>query len=123
MPHIMFMAAGALAAVWFLVHVFIGGREIARPLVQATGLAPQVRHTQYLCWHFTSVGIACMSGLFFASAFGGPSAFATSATLMAAGFCGVGVALVISIGESHARLPQGWLFLPVTALGVIGHLM
>ena len=123
MTNLIFGAAGALAALWFVVHLFIGGRQIARPLLEAHTLNPLVRHTQYLCWHFTTVAIAGMAIFFGMAAMTGTTAFATSATVLAGGFVVAGVGLVVSLGESHARLPQGWLFLPVAALGVMGHLI
>ncbi|MEM1065450.1 MAG: hypothetical protein AAF771_15565 [Pseudomonadota bacterium] len=123
MSTLFFAAASALSALWLAVHVLVGGREIAHPLLRASALTATVRHTQYLCWHFTTVAIAAMAALFGAAAFLGETAFATSATLLAAGFFVVGVGLVIALGEHHTRLPQGWLFLPVAALGVAGHLL
>jgi hypothetical protein len=99
------------------------GREIARPLIEATELSPVVRHTQYLCWHFTTVAIAAMAVFFFLAAATGLTAYATSATVLAMGFFVVGVGLVFSLGEAHARLPQGWLFLPVAGLGLAGLLL
>ncbi len=121
MTQFIFATAGAFAALWFAVHLFVGGRQIASPLIEAQELKPLVRHTQYLCWHFTTVAIAAM-GLFFGiAAISGTIAFATSGTVLAAGFFIVGVGLVVALGESHARLPQGWLFLPVAALGLAGH--
>ena len=123
MSQILFGTAGALAALWCAVHLFVGGHQIARPLVNAESLDPVVRHTQYLCWHFTTVAIAGMAIFFGIAATSGSIAFATSATLLAVGFFLVGVGLMVSLGESHARLPQGWLFLPVAALGVAGHLL
>ncbi|MEM6409802.1 MAG: hypothetical protein AAF700_15495, partial [Pseudomonadota bacterium] len=61
MENTLFAVAGALAAIWLAVHFFIGGRQIARPLIEAGALPSVVRHTQYLCWHFTTVAIACMA--------------------------------------------------------------
>jgi len=121
MADLVFGAAGAFAALWFAIHLFVGGQQIARPLVETQALKPVVRHTQYLCWHFTTVAIAGMAIFFCMAPVTGTIAFATSATLLAGGFFVVGVGLVISLGESHARLPQGWLFLPVAALGLLGH--
>jgi len=123
MGSILFGFAGALAALWLAVHTFIGGRQIARPIVQAKELSPVVRHTQYLCWHFTTVAIAAMAASFFLAAATGLTAYATSATILAMGFFVVGVGLVLSLGEAHARLPQGWLFLPVAGLGLAGLLL
>jgi hypothetical protein len=123
METILFGSAGALAAIWLAVHTFVGGRQIARPLVEATSLSPVVRHTQYLCWHFTTVAIAAMAAFFLLAATTGLTAYATSATVLAMGFFVVGVGLVFSLGEAHARLPQGWLCLPVAGLGLAGLLV
>ncbi|MEO0918245.1 MAG: hypothetical protein AAFY31_14870 [Pseudomonadota bacterium] len=123
MAQLTFGVAGAFAALWFAVHLFIGGKQIARPLIEASNLNPVVRHTQYLCWHFTTVAITGMAIFFGLAVVTGTVAFATSGTLLAAGFFLVGVGLVISLGESHVRLPQGWLFLPVAALGFAGHFL
>ncbi|MEM6694297.1 MAG: hypothetical protein AAF626_06505 [Pseudomonadota bacterium] len=123
MENTLFAVAGALAAIWLAVHFFIGGRQIARPLIEAGALPSVVRHTQYLCWHFTTVAIACMAILFCAAIITGVAAYAMSATLLALGFFAVGVGLVIILGEAHTRLPQGWLFLPVAALGLAGLLV
>lgn len=120
MESMLFGSAGGLAALWLAVHTIVGGREIARPLVEANELTPVVRHTQYLCWHFTTVAIAFMATFFLLAAFTGVTAYATSATVLATGFFVVGVGLVISLGEAHGRLPQGWLFLPVAGLGLAG---
>ncbi|MEM7076554.1 MAG: hypothetical protein AAF484_15795 [Pseudomonadota bacterium] len=123
MAPVFFAAAGALAAIWLAVHTVVGGREIARPLIEAVDLPAVVRHTHYLCWHFTTVTIACMAGLFGIATVTGIAAYAMAATLLAAGFFGVGVGLVVALGEAHARLPQGWLFLPVAGLGLAGLLL
>lgn len=120
METMFFASAGSLAAIWWAIHTFVGGRQIARPLVAATELPPLVRHTQYLCWHFTTVPFACMATFYFLAAFTGVTAYAIAATLLSSGFVVVGVGLVISLGEDHGKLPQGWLFLPVAALGLLG---
>ncbi len=123
MEDMFFAGAGGLAAIWLVIHTFIGGRETARPLLQASSLVSVVRHTQYLCWHFTTVAIAWMAALFMFAAFTGAAAYATSATLLASGFFVAGVGIAFALGENHARLPQGWLFLPVAGLGVAGHVL
>ncbi|MEJ6390238.1 hypothetical protein [Gymnodinialimonas ulvae] len=111
--------ASALAAIWFAVHLILGGRQIAGPL-RRSGLDPIVRDTQYLCWHFTSVAIAAMALFFALAAILGESAYAVAGLVLAAGFWISGVGIVVAIGQSHAKLPQGWLFLPVAALGLWG---
>ncbi|MEL6841380.1 MAG: hypothetical protein AAFP85_19010 [Pseudomonadota bacterium] len=114
------LIAGALALIWLIVHLFVGGRQIARPLLTAPDLAPIVRETQYLCWHFTSVAIAAMAGLNLWAVIADDRAFAVAALILAAGFAVVGIGLVSRLGSRHSDLPQGWLFVPVAVLGLLG---
>ena len=115
-----FLAASALATLWLFVHIFLGGRQIARQLLGATDLHPVVRDTQYLCWHFTTVGIAGMAGFNGWAALSGDASFAIAAAALALGFALTGIGLTVRIGARHKDLPQGWLFLPVAALGALG---
>lgn len=115
-----FLTAAGLSALWFGVHLVLGGRDIAKPLLAATDLTPVVRDTQYLCWHFTSVAIAAMAGFFLWAGITGENAFAVSGTLLAAGFFLTGTLLTALIGARFKDLPQGWLFLPVAGLGLAG---
>lgn len=117
-----FVLAAALSAAWLVVHIVVGGRQIARPL-RASALDPVVRDTQYLCWHFTSVAICGMAVFFALAAVSGIAAYAVAGVGLAAGFCVCGVGLVIAMRQRHADLPQGWLFLPVALLGLWGILV
>ncbi|WP_299375481.1 hypothetical protein [uncultured Tateyamaria sp.] len=116
----LFVAAAGLAALWLAVHVVVGGRQIARPLIAAPELSATVRHTHYLCWHLTTATIVCMAAFFATAALTGIAAYAMAATVLALVFSIVGVGLVFALGETHARLPQGWLFLPVAGFGLAG---
>ena len=120
MNNIYIVAAGLLALVWLTVHIFVGGRQIARPLLTAPDLAPIVRETQYLCWHFTSVAIGSMAGLNLWAVFSGQPAYARAAMVLASGFVVVGIGLVVMRNTRHIDLPQGWLFVPDVLLGGVG---
>lgn len=115
-----FWAAAFLSSAWFLVHIFIGGREIAAPLRDSRALPMVVRETQYLCWHFTSAAIAFMAVAFALAAVSGIAAYAVAATLLSAAFSVTGVGLVALRGKSFRILPQGWLFVPVAGFGICG---
>ncbi len=118
-----FGIALSLSLAWFFVHLILGGRQIAAPLRQSTELHPVVRDTQYLCWHLTSAGIAVLAALFALAILLGDPAYAVAATLLAASFTAVGVLIVPPIGQTFRNMPQGWLFLPVTLLGLWGLLV
>lgn len=113
-------AAAALSSIWLAVHLIVGGRQVAGPLLAATTLPALVRETQYLCWHFTSVAIAAIALFFFCALATGNSAFAICGTVLAAGFFVVGVGIVLLRRQSHMQFPQGWLFLPVALMGLLG---
>ncbi len=120
MQSLYFYAAGAISGVWLLVHLFLGGREVARPLLASVELDPMVRDVQYLCWHFTSVGIAGIALFYVLAAMSETVSYAVAGTVLAAGFTVTGVGLVIKQKAAHLKVPQGCLFLPVALFGVLG---
>lgn len=115
-----FSAASTLSAIWLVIHLTAGEREVGQPLLQAEELEDVVRETQYLCWHFTSVSIACMAGFFGLAAFWDVGVLAAAGLALASGFALCGIGLVTIRGASHRLIPQGWLFVPVAVLGLLG---
>ncbi len=115
----LFFAAGGLSALWLVVHVIIGGRDIVRPAL-ASGLSPVVRDTLYICWHYTTASIALMAALFIWAGVSPNVTGAAIALALAAAFAIVGIVLVLRQGGRYRDLPQGWLFVPVAVLGGIG---
>ncbi|MBV2358512.1 hypothetical protein KUH32_01880 [Thalassococcus sp. CAU 1522] len=117
--NIWFAAASALSVLWLGVHLFIGGREVAAPL-RNSDLPPLVRDTQWLCWHYTTMAIGVMAAIFGLAAWSGETAYALSGLMLAVGFAVFGIVLAPLVGAPYRRVPQGWLFVPVVALGVLG---
>lgn len=117
--YIAFASAALVSFVWFLVHLFVGGKEVARPLL-ASDTDPLVLQTLYLCWHLTSVTIAIMAILFAMAAWLATPAYGVAGLIVAAGFALVGIGVVPLRGWSYKIVPQGWLFVPVVALAAIG---
>ena len=115
-----YILAAATSGIWLLVHLFLGGRDVAVPLRASASLAPEVRDTAYLCWHLTSIAIGALGVAFALAALTGTAAYAILGTGMAAAFAVLGIAMVPAIGQSFRVMPQGWLFVPVAALGVWG---
>ena len=56
--------AGGLSAIWCLVHIFMGGPQVARPLLAATDLEKSAKYVAYYCWHLVSISLGMMSLLF-----------------------------------------------------------
>jgi len=63
------LAAGVAATLVALTHVFLGGRETARPTLAAVEMTSLVRYTNYYCWHLVTLSVGLVSAGFFYSAF------------------------------------------------------
>lgn len=114
---ILFGIAGSVATLWFIVHLFLGGKEVIVPMRADPHLDPVVRDTLYVGWHYISVSVAAMAALFFIAIFTARADLAMAGTALAWGFTLVGIGQVPAIGARYRDLPQGWLFLPIALLG------
>ncbi|MDZ4760582.1 MAG: hypothetical protein SGJ21_05880 [Alphaproteobacteria bacterium] len=45
------------------IHLCLGGREIARPLLDS-GIRPVPKHTNYFCWHMVTLTLIGFGGAF-----------------------------------------------------------
>jgi hypothetical protein len=116
---ILFGIAGGISSLWLVVHIFLGGKDVERPL-RASALDPILRDTLHVCWHCVTATVAIMAALFLFSVASARSDFAMAGTALAWGYTMVGVGLVPAVGASYRDLPQGWLFLPIALLGTAG---
>jgi hypothetical protein len=114
-------ALAALAAsTTFLVHVALGGRALARPLLASTELHRVVKLTHYYCWHLVSIALALIAlGLWLAAADPSLRPFGVAATLTAALFGLLNVAYALAFRLGPRRLPQWILFLAITLPGLL----
>lgn len=115
--------AAGLSLFNLALHFFIGGRSIARPLLDTPDLTTEVKYVLYYCWHLVTLAIALQAGLFIAAvlnpAMPGLNALIMTGTLFAAAFAVLGIVMAPALKISYGVLPQGWLFVPVAACGVI----
>lgn len=110
------LIAGALSTVAVLVHVLVGGREIARPLLDADNLDDVVKFTSYYCWHlvtFTLVAMAVTFGLAALDPSLQPAAWVFFA--LAVSFAGWSFVLAVRVGGALLKLPQWFLFALIAA--------
>lgn len=117
----LYASAAVLSAAVFLIHTFLGGRTIARPLLATPDLHPIPKLTSYYCWHIVTITLAVVSGMFaYAAVAEGGKDIAWAATLLTFGYCGLGLAVPVLNKQKFSHMPQGWLFLPIAILGVAG---
>lgn len=119
--NVWFFAAGVVSFMITLLHLFGGGPAVAAPLLAAQDLDDVVKYLNYYCWHLVSISIGLMGAAFLWSGLVDTAwEAAVLGTAFAGGFCVWGIALVLLKEKRFRDMPQGWLFLPVAVLGVIG---
>ncbi|MEM7436613.1 MAG: hypothetical protein AAF436_15760 [Myxococcota bacterium] len=113
------LTTAVLAAAITTLHVWLGGRDIARPLLRATNLAPVAKYTSYYCWHLVTIVLYGMAAGFAVAAFVPESrALVAFLALMATAFSVWGFVLLKTQRRSLAQHPQGALFVPVALLSL-----
>lgn len=116
--------AAGLSLFNLALHFFMGGRSIARPLLNDQNLTTEVKYVLYYCWHLVTLAIALQAGLFVVAmlypAMPETNALIIVGTLFAASFAVLGILMAPALRTSYSVLPQGWLFVPVAVCGVVG---
>ncbi|MEM1364454.1 MAG: hypothetical protein AAGH82_01765 [Pseudomonadota bacterium] len=116
-PTLLNSTAALLSLAWAVVHLFVGGRDCAKPLREDVALEPEARHTMWMCWHMVTATLFILALLFALAVLTGDPGIGLSATLVAAGLAIAGLMSVPALKTSFRVLPQGWLFVPVVLLG------
>lgn len=116
-----FGVAALLSAAVFLIHTFLGGRTIAVPLLKAKDLHPVPKLTSYYCWHIVTITLAIIAGMFAYAAYSTDGIdLGWTATLLTLGYCLLGLWVPVRNNQKYQNMPQGWLFLPIVIMGVLG---
>lgn len=117
----LFLVAGGLSLLVCLIHIVLGGRGAARPLLEAKSLHSMPRMTNYYCWHLVTIALALMGGGFFLSA---RTSATTDGAILATAFACLAALLCFGINVrwslKHRHHPQWVLFLPIAGLGAAG---
>jgi hypothetical protein len=116
--NVSFLSAAAASLLTCVVHVWLGGRDIARPLLDSP-LPIVPKWTMYYCWHIVSFVLAAMAAGFAIAALDPARRdLALAATVAASGCLGLNLSLIAWRGPW--RFPQWALFLPIALLGARG---
>ncbi len=119
------VAACAIAAATFVIHVVGGGASVWRRVAESA-LADEPRLVSLAVWHMSSVamGLSIVAlGLGSLPRLARRSHYLVifvSVMWVGFGLCFVGVALTTSVDSAFFKLPQPVLLLPVGVLGLIG---
>ena len=112
--------AAALSVITLLVHIFAGGKSVAKPLLESA-LDNEAKFASYYCWHLVTIVIAFMATCFALSASNITSLeLAISASVLAFLFTCWSISLTVLKKQHVMTLPQWILFLPITLAGTLG---
>lgn len=114
------LAAAIAALLTFLVHVFVGGRLIAAPLLAAPGLARIPRLTTYYCWHMVSILLLAMALALGWTAWQANPPLVLLLVVLAAAFALLSLGLGAAFRVSPWQLPQWIFFVLIALLGAVG---
>lgn len=115
------LLAGLAALAVMAVHVIVGGRLFAAPLLATEALHRVVRLTLYYCWHLVTLMIAALAaGFTVAALMPGQRALALAATALAAASAMLSIAIVAIHRVRPWHMPQWAYFTAITGLGAAG---
>ncbi|MCJ9430700.1 hypothetical protein [Kordiimonas marina] len=116
-----FLTAGLFCAITGVIHSWIGGREIATPLLSVRDMHPVAKFSNYYCWHVVSIVLFAMTGCYLFAAFRPGSAdLAVLATILALAFACWNLALILWKRQRIGLMPQWAMFLAISVAGGIG---
>lgn len=115
-----FAVAAGLTAVTWAIHTFVGGPEVATPLL-ASELNPVPRYTAYYCWHIVTLVLAAMALAFaYAAVVPNEVGIAVMSTALSVAFAAWSVGLVLSARRRFYELPQWTFFVLIAGAGGVG---
>ena len=118
-----FVAASVLSLITWALHTFGGGPATVGPLLKSADIDPVAKYTNYYCWHIVTIVLLAMTVGFALGAQRDQSVdVAILMTSLSGAFAVWSLVLVAWKYRHPWKLPQWLLFLPITALGVLGAL-
>jgi hypothetical protein len=114
-------AAAVTSLITFLAHLFWGGYDVAKPLLNASGIEEMPKLTTYYCWHIVTVLLFVMACAFAYVALVQFDLPLTITMTSLAGSCGLlSIGLIVVRKLKPLDYPQWIFFLPMTLLAVLG---
>jgi len=119
MNHALALAAALSLGTWAL-HAFVGGREVAGPLLRSA-LRPVPKYTSYYCWHLVTIVLFAMAAAFaYGAVVPGGRDVAALALILSSAFAVWSLALVRWKRQPPLHLPQWLLFIAISVVASIG---
>ena len=117
-------AATIMSIVTFVVHTFIGGPVVAKPLLENTNLPKVSKWLNYYTWHVTTVFTLFMAGAYAYVALNpNRPELVVFLTMVTAALSILSATVALKGNINPIRFPSTSLFASVSILGLIGLLV
>lgn len=117
-------AAAAVSFVTFVGHTFVGGPQVAKPVLAARELPDQAKWLAYFCWHVTTLAVLAASGGFaYVALHPDRPELAIFLTGLNALIWVLSLGITVFGKVGALRNPGVWLFGLVTLLGVAAFIL
>ena len=118
---IFYWLAAMMALTTAAVHIFAGGRVVARPILDNASLSRPAKWLAYYCWHITTLAILLAMAAFGAVALDpGQSLLAQLMTGFCLALSMLSIAIAVRAGINPLRFPSTSLFAATGLLGAAG---
>ena len=114
-------AAAVVSLMTFLAHLFWGGREVAKPLLNTLEIQEVIKLTTYYCWHIVTILLFVMTCVYAYVAMiqlDIPLTVAITSIACACALLNIGLIVVRKLNPLD--YPQWVFFVPITLLSVLG---
>ncbi len=120
MQVIILWVAVTMSLVTFLIHTFIGGPKVARPLLNNTSLPIASKWLNYYCWHVTTIYTLLMGGGYaFVALNPGKPELVVFLSILNTALALLSAAVAIKGNINPFRFPSTSLFASVAILGLL----
>jgi hypothetical protein len=115
------LGAAIVSLMTFLAHLFWGGHEVAKPLLNTLEIQEVVKLTTYYCWHIVTILLFVMTCVYAYIALLQLDIPLTISITSIAGACALlNIGLIVVRKLKPLDYPQWVFFVPITLLGVLG---
>ena len=115
------LAASVVSLTTFLAHLFWGGHEVAKPLLNTPELQEVTKLTTYYCWHIATILFFFMTCAYaYVALLQLDIPLTVAITGIAAACVLLNVGLIVVRKLKPLDYPQWVFFIPITLFGVLG---
>ena len=116
-----FWAAAFMSMITFMVHTFIGGPRVAKPLLENDSLPIASKWLNYYCWHITTIFTFIMGwGYAYVALYPERPELAVFLSVLTAALAVLSMAVARKGNINPFRFPSTSLFSAVSLLGFAG---